>query len=667
MGVLDTGLRADTPMGANLSDQGVTFRTWAPHALDVHVVTDPAELRGGSAQPDPATRLIPDSGGMWRGFVPGLHDGDPYMFWIKGTGSQGFKRDPYARELGTGAPFPNCSCLIRDPSTYPWHDGSWNPPEFSDLVVYQFHVGSFYARDPQGRDVRSPTGARFLDVIGRIEYLCALGINAIEPLPIQEFPGPDGLGYSGTDYFSPEMVYQIEDGPDLARHLVDINQLLGARGQPPMSLSDIRPGANQLKCLIDLCHLYGIAVILDVVYNHAGGPLDDGSLAFYDRQSPGGAAWSSDPHTLFFGNGEHAGGLVFNFAEDHVRQFLIDNAKYLLDEFHVDGFRYDRADVIADAGGGRRFCEDLVSTLRYHRPKAIQIAEWWSWDRATPVLPREHGGLGFDAAWSDRLRDSLRAVLRAAQGGADSAISMDAVRDAFYPPPGFPDGWRAVHHLENHDLVYWDPFTDPPGGRDYRIAALADQTNHRSWYAQGRSRVVSALLLAAPGIPMLFMGQEFLEDKPWSDDVAARPGLLIWWDGLEQDKAAADFLRFMQDVIRMRRERPALRSESVRVSRLQNADRIIVIHRWVERKGLDLVVIANLKEEQQIGYAVGLPFAGRWYEIFNSDYYQDFPNPSPVGNGGSVIADGAELDGFGYSATLTIPPLGVLVLARDPH
>jgi 1,4-alpha-glucan branching enzyme len=124
------------------------------------------------------------------------------------------------------------------------------------------------------------------------------------------------------------------------------------------------------------------------------------------------------------------------------------------------------------------------------------------------------------------------------------------VRDALYPPAGFSASWRADQCLENHDIVRWDYENNQP--RAPRVPALADPSNHRSWYAQSRSHVATTLLLAAPGIPSLFMGQEFLEDKPWHDDVRNWSRFLIWWDGLRQpEPAMRDFLRFTTDLVRL--------------------------------------------------------------------------------------------------------------------
>jgi 1,4-alpha-glucan branching enzyme len=550
MPVLDSSLGQHTPMGATLHGDGTMFRTWAPNARDVFIATDTALTANWTVwSPSHADRLIPLGDGTWAGFVPGIGEGCPYLFWVRGpaSGTEGFKRDPYARELATQPSFPNCPCLVRGPVTYPWRATDWRSPAFHELIIYQLHVGVFWAIDAQGRDRRKIYG-RFLDVVEKIPYLRDLGVNAVQLLPIQEYDGNFSLGYNGLDYFSPEMTFQIEDSEELARHLGVVNELLDAAGRPRLTTADLEPGPNQLKCLIDLCHLNGLAVIFDLVYNHAGGGFDDRSLAFYDRQPGSGKPWQEDKATLYFGNGEHAGGLVFDYERDNVRQFLIENARFFLDEYRIDGIRYDQVSVAFNAPYGERFCRDLAGTVHHHRPSAIQIAEYWNWDRARAIEGPPHG-LGFDAALSDGLRNSLRARISEAAGGRDARVHLDALRDELDAPPAFPAAWRAVQCLEDHDIVRWDHEKQVP--RAPRVPMLAHPWSPRTWYARSRSRVATALLLTAPGIPMLFMGQEFLEDKPWHDDVANWSRFLIWWDGIEgQDRHMRDFHRCMTDLAR---------------------------------------------------------------------------------------------------------------------
>jgi 1,4-alpha-glucan branching enzyme len=638
-------------MGATIAADGTGFRTWAPNAVSVSVVAGArlAAAQVAGWQPDPDDALVPLGDGSWGGFLPGIGDGDPYLFYVAGAGGSGWKRDPFARELTITPAFPGSFCTVRDPACYPWHDQGWVPPAFSDLIIYQLHIGSWWAQDAAGNDVRATTGGTFLDAAEKLDYLRALGVTAVQLLPLQEFETAFSMGYNGVDYFSPEARYVVPPQAVTAR-LPAVNAMLAGFGQPGLTGAQLSPGVNQLKCFIDLCHLHGIAVILDLVYNHAGGGFDDHSLWFYDRQANGNLN-----HSLYFTDQGWAGGEIFAYWNDWVCQFLIDNAGFFLKEYRIDGIRYDEVRVIEN-NGGRTFCQNLTQTVRATNPAAIQIAEYWNPDRPSAVAPPD-GGLGFDAELGDGLRDALRGLLSQAAGGEASTLNLSAVAATLTTPSGFADAWRIVQAMENQDLTY--------AGHDgaARVPMLADSADRRSWYARSRSRVATALLLAAPGIPALFMGEEFLEDKNWSDNRDA--GSLIWWEGLTAaDPSMRDFLRFMTDLIALRRGQPALRAGGARVSRAENYDRVIVLHRWVDGSGQDVVVAASLDESPKYGYAIGLPYAGTWREVFNSDFYDTFPNPGTVGNGGSVQANGGPLDGFGASASVTLPANGVVVLAR---
>jgi len=161
---------------------------------------------------------------------------------------------------------------------------------------------------------------------------------------------------------------------------------------------------------------------------------------------------------------------------------------------------------------------------------------------------------------------------------------------------------------------------------------------------------------------MIFMGQEFLEDKQWSD---TPNGLnLLYWDGLATgDKSMVDFLRFTQDLVKLRARYAALRSESVRVFHVHNRNRVIAFHRWIEREGRDVVVAGNLREETWHGYGIGFPRAGRWREVFNSDAYDNWVNPIAAGNGGAIEAVSVAMHGFAASADIVIPANGIIVFA----
>jgi 1,4-alpha-glucan branching enzyme len=647
-----------TPMGATVIATGVTFRTWAPRAKNVYLVTADALAGATTAgwMPNSNDRMTPLGDETWAGFLAGASSGLEYMFWIEGMAAAGLKRDSHARDLTLNPKFPACHGVVRDAATYPWHDAAWRTPEFRDLVIYQCHVGTWWAKDPAGLDVRATRGGRLLDVVTRLGYLRDLGVNAIQLLPIQEFETKFSEGYNGVDYFSPEGLYLVGGDDELSWYLDRINGLLDGLGAARLTLDQLRPGVNQLKCLVDLAHLHGLGVIFDLVYNHAGGGFDSQSLWFYDLFTNGDAN-----NSLYFTDQGWAGGQVFAFWNQSVRQFLIDNAVFFLNEYRIDGIRYDEVRVISNnRPSGRALCQDLTSTVRFVKPSAIQVAEYWEWDRASPVTPVP-AGLGFDAALGDAFRDSMRGVLSQAAGGESAQISLNAVGQACYPPDGYDAAWRVVQCLENHDIVY--------EGHDgaARVATLADPLDRRSWYARSRTRAATALLLAAPGIPALFMGQEILEDKLWSDNETDHPGHLIWWDGLKTDPVMCDYLRFMRDLVALRRRQPALRGEGVRVSRVNEYDRVVVLHRWVADggDGRDVVAVVSFGEQAKSGYGIGLPRGGKWVEAFNSDFYDGFPNAGVVGNGGAVYANGPGLDGFAQSAMITIPANGALFLVAE--
>ena len=628
-----------TPMGGHLlPGGGATFRVWAPAAREVHLLgTFNAWDR------DESSLLLRRQDGRWTGFVPAARLGDEYMFHVVGEGSEGRKRDPYARELEPSPAWPDVRCVLTDPAQYPWHDGDHRPPSFADLILYQLHVGCYFGPDRQHRS------ARFLDLIDRIDHLAALGVNAIQLMPVVEFQTMFSMGYNGTDYFSPELDYEVSDPAELDRYLQKVNDRLARKGHSPLTPDQARGSTNQLKILVDLCHLEGLSVILDVVYNHAGGDFHDESLYFFDRQ-PGG----DDNRSLYFTEQGWAGGLVFAFWKTEVRQFLIDNAVYWLRDLHVDGLRYDEVSVIDRmSGDGWRFCQDLTSTVRSAAPGALQNAEYWPLNPAV-VSPREGGGAGFDTTQHDGLRDSVRAVVTQAAGGMERPVDLGAVAVAL-ALPGFDPFWRAVQCLENHDLVY--------RGREPRIPALADPADPRSRWARGRARAATGLLLAAPGIPMLFMGQELLEDKPWDD--SRSPDHLVDWDRLANgDRDITAFLRFVREATVLRRRHPALRRGAIHVFHVHDGNRILAFQRWIEGEGRDVVVVISFNDDTFPEYRLGFPGGGEWLESFNSGAY-DPAGPEVAGNLGRISAGGEPLHGLPTSASIVIPANSMLVFTRD--
>ena len=263
---------------------------------------------------------------------------------------------------------------------------------------------------------------------------------------------------------------------------------------------------------------------------------------------------------------------------------------------------------------------------------------------------------------TDGLRIALRKAIREASYPGDHPVDMSGLAASLWPQ-GFAHSWQFVQGPENHDRVFRSPFADDQ--REDRIARLADPSNSRSWYARSRARVAMGITLTAPGIPMLFMGQEFLEDKQWSDDVHGHPELLIYWDGLDAaDPVMRDFLRCTRELVRLRRDHPGLRGDGCRATGADDGNRVLSFHRWVEGVGADVIVVASLANANRYGYRIGFPGGGVWREVMNTDVYDRWVNPDVAGNGGQATAEPVAWQGFGYSAVLTIPANSVLVFAR---
>jgi 1,4-alpha-glucan branching enzyme len=630
---------AQVPMGGTLVSGGATFRVWAPRATAVYLCGD-----FNSWPKDGGLLLEQIGGGHWAGFVPGLQEGDEYLFYVDGLGSKGYKRDPRARELTFTPPFPQSNCVLRDPALFPWHNTGFRTPAFNDLMIYQLHVGTFSIASG------NPNG-HFLDVVSKLPYLASLGINAIEPLPVTEAANYPSLGYNGTDLYSPEQEYGDADDAAVEQCFAVANSLLAQRGQTPYPSSAVLNGsANQLRMMVDLCHVHGIAVLFDVVYGHGGGGFDDASLWFMDRMTNGNLN-----NSLYFTDQAVSAGQAFAYWNDDVRQLLIDNATLFYEEYRVDGFRFDQVSDI-DSHGGWPMCQNMTDTLHFLQPAGPLVSEYWPVDGAV-LNPTASGGAGFDATWNDQVRDAVRGAIGQSTGGAMASVSMDSIASALqYTPTS--ERWQCVQYIEDHDILWvghaWQP----------RIPALADSNDHRSWYARSRSRVATGLVLTAPGIPMIFMGQEFLEDKPWSDNAGA--GDDIWWDGANgADQSMVNHLHFTSDLIALRRRQPALRGEGLNVFHVHNQNRIVAFQRWVEGAGRDVVVVASLNESTLWSYDIGFPGSGQWLEVFNSDVYDNWMNPWVAGNGGAILANGGPMQGLPASATIVIPANGILVFARD--
>ncbi|HLZ32190.1 MAG TPA: malto-oligosyltrehalose trehalohydrolase [Chloroflexota bacterium] len=437
-------------LGANVSPAGVQFTVWAPAASRVEVeLTESGQLLS----------LRSVGNGVWSALVPRLPPGTLYRYRLNGERS---RPDPYSRSQPNGVHGPSA---VVDPDAFEWHDAAWRGVSIEGLVIYQCHVGT-----------ATPDGT-FDGLVAELPRLQRLGVNAIEPLPVAEFPGARNWGYDGVDLFAPSHVY---GGPDA------------------------------LKRFVDAAHKHGLGIILDVVYNHLGPDgnyLRDFAPAYFtDRyQTPWGAA--------------------INYAgpgSEFVRKLVVDNARYWLREFHVDGLRLDATHAIYDDSNVHVLAE-LTRAVRASLPadrRVVLIAET-SENDVRYLRPVDAGGLGFDAVWADDFHHALRRYLAGDHEGyyADYAGTLDEVaqciergwlyqgqptpRSGFKVPRGTPARDRPadqfVYALQNHDQV---------GNR-----AFGERVHHQ--IDLDRYRAASTLLLFLPYTPMLFMGQEFGASTPF--------------------------------------------------------------------------------------------------------------------------------------------------------
>ncbi len=394
-------------------------------------------------------------------------------------------------------------------------------------------------------------------------------------------------------------------------------------------------GPDDLKYLVDRCHSRGIAVLLDVVYNHMGASDLAGNLLEYDGTEiyfyPPGSPYRETPW-----------GPRLDYGRVEVRDFLRDNIRYWLEEFHADGFRLDGTAYVNVNADGWRLLAEIAETADQVSRSAILIAEHLPNDPWV-TRPIAEGGAGIDAQWNDAFHDNLRQAIREAAFGRPSMSAVADGLNAF----AIGSGTKVVNYIESHDEA----------AVHGRIPAEADSSNPESEWAQGRSRVALGLVLFSAGIPMLLQGQEFLEARPFGDGREHR----IRWGNRERH---AGFFRFAKDAVRLRRTLPALRASAPQnVYHVNESARVLAFHRWTGG-GNDLVIVASLSNEDFELYELGFPLAGTWYEVLNGDGAAY--GGRNFGNAGQIVAAGPPRHGLPASAQIRIPRMGLLVFAREP-
>ncbi len=369
--------------------------------------------------------------------------------------------------------------MVVDPKAFPWTDQRWSRPTFRDLVIYELHVGTF-----------TPEGT-FRGVIGRLPYLRDLGVSALEIMPVADFPGRHNWGYDGVRLYAPAKVY----------------------GEP-----------DDLRALVDAAHAHGLAVILDVVYNHFG---SDGN--FLREFSPD--YFESRHHTPW--------GEAINFSSSpEVRAYYRANVIYWMEEFHIDGFRLDATHTIFD-DSPRHILAELAAIGQAHGCYMIAEDER---NLAQLISPAEDGGFALDAVWADDFHHSVEVALIEGSMYAGTFEGKlhelaNALQNGWVHPPPWPAGQprfnTACAHLPPERFVFCISNHDQCGNR-----AFGERINH--FISPESYRAASTLLCLVPYMPLLFMGQEWGASTPflYFTDHHAELGRLV------EEGRRRDLLRF---------------------------------------------------------------------------------------------------------------------------
>jgi 1,4-alpha-glucan branching enzyme len=584
-------------MGAIVFERGVAFRVWAPHATSVSVI-------GSFNDWDETSHpMEQEDHGYWYGEVEGARSGDEYKFRIH-NGDLVFDRiDPYAREVtnsvGNG--------LVPDPE-FEWGDDAFQMPAWNELVIYEMHLGTF-SRPTDDR----PGG--FLHALEELDHLKKLGINAIEIMPAAEFAGDVSWGYNPAHIFAIERAYG---------------------------------GPKAFKEFVKTAHAAGFAVILDVVYNHFG--PSDLSLWQFDGWSENGKGG------IYFYNDHRSttpwGDTRPDYGRGEVRQFIHDNAMMWFEEYHVDGLRYDMTLYIRSIDGRHELPEGwgltqwINRTIKEKYPGALTIAEDLQ-NNDYLTKPIEAGGAGFGTQWDAGFVHPIRDVLIQAD---DAHRSMWKVRDALYH--GYNgDAFQRVIYTESHDEV--------ANGKS-RVPSEVSPDDAEGFFAQKRSTLGAGLVLTAPGIPMLFQGQEFLQDG-WFVDTEE-----LDWENRDRFRG---IVGLHADLIALRRNRTGvtagLTGQHLHVFHVNDTDKVIAFQRSRDGgPGDDVVVVANFSHQSWADYRIGFPAAGTWRLRLNSDascYSSEFHDVEST----DCEAVDRPYDGLKASASLAIGPYSVLIYSQD--
>ena len=585
--------------GAMGPSDGVAFALWAPNAKAVRVVGDFNHWDGQSH----AMRNMGASG-VWELFIPAVATGTKYKFEIlTKSGNWITKIDPMAKHFET----PPLTASVVHESSYHWSDATWLEKRSktdvlkAPISIYEMHLGSWRP------------GLSYQSVADElISYLTEMGFTHVEFMPLAEHPFGGSWGYQVTGYYAPTSRF----------------------GDP-----------DDFRYLVDELHQAGIGVILDWVPAHF--PKDEWALASFDGEP---LYEHADPR-----RGEHPdwGTLIFDFGRNEVRNFLVANALYWFDQFHIDGLRVDAVasmlyldysreggDWVPNQYGGRenldaiKFLQEVNATSYKNHPGIMMIAEEsTSWGGVSN--PTDIGGLGFGFKWNmGWMHDSLQ------------YISKDPM-------------YRKYHHGElTFSMLYaYDEKFVLPISHDEVVhgkgSLLAKMPGDR-WQQLANLRAYLMFMWSHPGKQLLFMGQEFAQPSEWSEQRG-----LDWWI-LEQPSHQA-IQQLVKNLNSVYLNTPPLwdldhSPEGFRWIDGANADQNLVSFLRTDSGGNQLVCVINFSGSPHHNFKLGFPKAGTWEEVLNSD--AEIYGGSGVGNFGKVIAENSPIHGLDYSANVSIPPLG---------
>jgi len=591
---------------------GVAFAVWAPNARRVSVIGD---FNGWDGRLHPM-RMMGNSG-IWELFIPDIGPGAKYKYEIKAPdGTLRLKTDPYAFFMEGP---PDCASIVWETGQYEWRDAAWmkerglKEPRRSPMAIYEVHLGS-WMRTEDGRWLSyRELGSRL------VEHAKKFGITHIELLPVAEHPFDGSWGYQVTGYFAATNRFGTPD---------------------------------DFKYFVDICHQNGIGVILDWVPAHF--PKDDYSLRWFD----GTALYEHlDPRQA-----EHRdwGTLIFNFGRHEVRNFLLASALFWLDEYHIDALRVDavasmvyldysreEGEWVPNRYGGKEnlhaidFIRRLNEAVYAQFPGCFTIAEEsTSWQGVT--LPTYLGGLGFGFKWNmGWMHDTLE------------YFSKEPVH-------------RSYHHNQltfSMLYAYSENFVLPLSHDEvvHGKKSLLGKMPGDEWQKFAALRLLMAYMYTHPGKKLFFMGTETAPEHEWNHD-----------RGLDWDRHSHPLRKglqvFMSDLGRLYLEDASLwewDSEPRGFSWIDCQDwrQSVVSYLRSCSRGY-LVCIFNMTPVVRHNYRVGVPEAGRYRERINTD--SELYGGSNVGNGGSMQTEPVEFHGYSQSLSLTLPPLGCLILAPEP-